>query len=227
MVMQKRITWLILLVAAAASIALIVATRHSSGEVSVQAPEKTRIKILRRKDRLHLKPTAQEIQDDQPPPQERLLENQIPKHLPIKVKLKKEKEKAFKDAKNDKWGRDLELEVKNTGTKPIYYLVLLVNLPELRVGQSNLVFDLRFGDRKFANFATGTQSGNISLKPGETTILKIRDGNDLDWEDFSRGMQWPKPIRFELKFVELSFGDGTGFMSSDGAPWRHPRGAQA
>lgn len=100
MLTEKRLTWLILLVFAG-SLALIVATRRSSGETNVQQPERTRIKVLRREDRLHLKPTAQEIQDDQPPPQERFLEDKIPKHLPIKVKIKKEKEKTFKDSKND------------------------------------------------------------------------------------------------------------------------------
>jgi hypothetical protein len=217
MLKQKRLTWLVLLILAG-SMTLIIATRHSSGEANVQQPERTRIKVLRRKDRLHLQPTAQEVQDDQPPPQERFLEDKIPKHLPIKVKLRKEKEKSFKDSKNDNWARDLELEVTNTGTRPIYYLVLLINMPELRVGESNLIFDLRFGDKKFANFATGAKHEDISLKPGETIILKIKEGNDLDWEHFSRGMNWPKPIRFELKFVELSFGDGTGFLSG-GTPW--------
>ena len=47
--------------------------------------------------------------------EERELEDKIPKHLPIKVKIKKEKEKAFKDLKNEKWLRDFELEITNTG----------------------------------------------------------------------------------------------------------------
>jgi biopolymer transport protein ExbD len=50
--------------------------------------------------------------------EERELENTLPKHLPIKVKIKKEKEKAFKDLKNDKWLHELEIEVTNIGDKP-------------------------------------------------------------------------------------------------------------
>lgn len=65
--------------------------------------------------------------------EERVLEDTIPKHLPIKVKLKKEKEKAFKDAKNEKWLRDFELEVTNTGDKPIYFLHLSIELPEITI----------------------------------------------------------------------------------------------
>ena len=35
--------------------------------------------------------------------EERVLENTIPKDVPIKVKIKKEKEESFKDMKNEKW----------------------------------------------------------------------------------------------------------------------------
>ena len=51
---------------------------------------------------------------------EREVVDRIPKHLPIKVKVKKPEK--LKDAKNDDWLDDMELEVTNTGTKPIYCL---------------------------------------------------------------------------------------------------------
>jgi hypothetical protein len=222
MVTQKRLKWLIVSLLVITAGIMFLATRLSYGETNSQQSPKTRIKVLRRNDRVALKPTRQEIQDDQPPQQERVLINQIPQDLPITVKLKKEKEKAFKDSKSDKWARDLELEVKNIGNRPIYYLVLLINLPELRIGASNLIFDLRFGDNKFINFASGATSDDLALKPGKTTTLRIQDGDDLDWNDFSRGRYWPRPIRFELEFQELSFGDGTGFRSG-GRPWPAPR----
>src|SRR5215212_7843902 len=69
--------------------------------------------------------------------EERELENTVPKHLPIKVKIKKEKEKAFKDLKNEKWLRDFELEVMNTGDKPIYFLSLSISLPEIKAPDGN------------------------------------------------------------------------------------------
>ena len=37
--------------------------------------------------------------------QERIFENKIPAHIPIKIKIKKEKEESFKDLKNEKWLR--------------------------------------------------------------------------------------------------------------------------
>ncbi|HVF66163.1 MAG TPA: hypothetical protein VM914_00770 [Pyrinomonadaceae bacterium] len=62
----------------------------------------------------------------------RKFENTIPEHVPIKVKLKSEK--SFKDLKNKNWARELEIEVKNTGDKPIYYLYVIIAMPDPRAG---------------------------------------------------------------------------------------------
>jgi hypothetical protein len=83
-----------------------------------------------------------------------------------------------------------------------------------------MIFDLRFGDKKFMNFASDAKPEDFSLKPGETCILKIKD--PPDWQDFSRDMHWPKPKQFVLRFQETSFGDGTGFRSSYDGPWPPP-----
>ena len=58
--------------------------------------------------------------------QERIFENKIPAHIPIKIKVRKEKEESFKDLKNEKWLRQFELEVTNTGDKPIYFLYIML-----------------------------------------------------------------------------------------------------
>ena len=62
------------------------------------------------------------LQSSSAAPQERAFENKIPDHIPIKIKIKKEKEESFKDLKNEKWLREFELEITNTGNKPIYFL---------------------------------------------------------------------------------------------------------
>src|SRR3954471_542185 len=65
-----------------------------------------------------------------PSDEKREVVDKIPKHLPIKVKIKKEKEEKVKDLKNEDWLGDLELEVTNTGTKPIYYLDIVLFMPD-------------------------------------------------------------------------------------------------
>jgi hypothetical protein len=53
------------------------------------------------------------------PQEERQLESVMPKHIPLLVNIRKEKEKQFKDLENERWTHDFELEVTNTGDKPI------------------------------------------------------------------------------------------------------------
>ena len=55
--------------------------------------------------------------------QERTFENKIPAHIPIKIKIKREKEQKFKELNNEKWLREFELELTNTGDKPIYFCI--------------------------------------------------------------------------------------------------------
>lgn len=54
--------------------------------------------------------------------EERVIENLVPKHVPIKIRIKEDKERALKDLNNDKWTSDFELVVTNTSDKPIYLL---------------------------------------------------------------------------------------------------------
>jgi hypothetical protein len=216
MVMKNRIAWLILLVAAAASIALIVATRHSSGEASVQQQQGTRIKVLRRKDRLPLRPTAQEIQDDQPPPEERFIENTIPNHVPIKIKIKKGRERAFKDMRNERWARDFELEVTNTGDKPIYELYLLL-ITDVRAAEGyRIVTALYYGRTELGTISTLATSQDVPIKPGESTVMKIDPGQLEAWDIRTRAEHRRLPKKIQIKFQGLSFGDGTGYVGSGG-----------
>jgi hypothetical protein len=151
---------------------------------------------------------------------ERELEDTVPKHLPIKVKIKKEKEKAFKDLKNEKWVRDLEIEVTNTGDKPIYCLSLNLILPEIKAPNGyNIIFPLFYGRSQLGDIETKAEPDDIPIKPGETYIFKIGEGNALGWEAFKRKENWPHPKKVILHFQILSFGDGTGFLGTSGTPF--------
>jgi hypothetical protein len=149
--------------------------------------------------------------------EERELEDKIPKHLPIKVKIKKEKEKAFKDLKNEKWVRDLELEVTNTGDKPIYLLRFILVLPEItdETGR-NVAFTLHYGRDELGDVITKAAPDDIPINPGETHVFKIYEGQVLGWESFARKQKKSPPKKIDLKFQMLSFGDGTGFIGTEG-----------
>ena len=62
----------------------------------------------------------------------------------MKVKLKSKR--AFKDKKNKEWAKQLEIEVKNTGTKPIYYLNLSFTLDDFRLEDGHpIAFAIAYG----------------------------------------------------------------------------------
>lgn len=151
-------------------------------------------------------------------PEERNLEDKIPKHLPIKVKIKKEKEKAFKDLKNEKWVRSLELEVTNVGDKPIYLLRFLVVLPEIidETGY-NVGLILHYGRIQLGAFDFKAEPDEVPINPGETHLFKVGEGQVLGWESYARKHDNLQPKKLVLKFQMLSFGDGTGFQDNTGS----------
>ena len=149
--------------------------------------------------------------------EERELEDTIPKHLPIKVKIKKEKEKAFKDLKNEKWARDFELEITNTGDKPIYFLSLWVSLPEIKAPDGNNIgFSIHYGRSTLGDIKTKAGPDDIPIKPGETYAHSFSNLVVDSWEQFRQEENKPNPKKLILRFQILSFGDGTGFAGSNG-----------
>jgi hypothetical protein len=152
--------------------------------------------------------TAQSTQKE-----ERELEDKIPKHLPIKVKVK--------NLNNEKWARDVEVEVTNTGDKPIYYLRFSLSLPEMITENNrNLGFPISYGRDDLIDFGERLQPDDVPISPGESYTIKIPEQLQQGWEGFvkRRGVSKDKPKKVRLVFKLLNFGDGTGFNTLDGMP---------
>jgi hypothetical protein len=145
--------------------------------------------------------------------QERIFENNIPSHIPIKIKIKKEKEKSFKDLKNEKWVSEFELELTNTGDKPIYfvYITMDTDVKFDRVGPE-IVFPLTYGRAELSDIVTKATSDDVAIKPGETIILTA--GDATAWEKGVREDRWPDATKFKAEIQILSFGDGTGYFGT-------------
>ncbi len=145
---------------------------------------------------------------------ETVLDDQIPKHVPIKIKIKKEKEAAFKDLKNERWARDFELEVTNTGDKPIYMLSLML-VTDLKAAEGfRIIAPLGFG--KLGKITDKAEPKDIRIKPGDTYVFKIHPGQLNAWDTIQRTEHRPHPKKIDVMFEALSFGDGTGFVGEDG-----------
>jgi hypothetical protein len=160
-------------------------------------------------------------------PEEREFDNQVPKHLPIKIKIKKEKENAVKDLKNENWLRDFELEITNTGDKPIYFLSLSITLPEItapyQIGPdvNKMGFSLHFGRKELYNIETKAEPDDISIKPGETYVFRLLDIEVVSWERFRKRENKADAKKLILHFQLLSFGDGTGLVGNEGLAVPH------
>lgn len=150
----------------------------------------------------------------------------MPEDVPIKIKIKKEKELIFKDMKSEKWVRELELEVTNTGDRPIYYLDLLL-VSDVTIGGSHFVFPLAYGRDALGNIISKATSEDIPIKPGETLVFKIHPGQISAWEKDVRGGKHADAGSLQIKLETLSFGDGTGLFGNSGTPYPLARREQS
>jgi len=129
--------------------------------------------------------------------------------LPLKVKVK--------NFHNVKWVRDLEVEVTNTSDKPIYFLEFFVVMRDVKSVNGNPVgFPLRYGRMALVDYTTPLQSDDVGIQPGETYTFKISERHLKGWEINKENR--PEPKRVDLIFVQLNFGDGTGFQGTAGTP---------
>ena len=148
---------------------------------------------------------------------EREVVEKIPKHLPIKVKIKKPEK--LKDAKNEDWLGDIELEVTNTGTKPIYYLYISLHLPDVFAPTGHpFSLGFKYGRSELIALSEPVRPDDVPLRPGEVVVLKVPAEQAELWRRGRAKGDRPNPKKIELIFRNLNFGDGTGFIGSTGKP---------
>src|SRR5690349_15938331 len=144
--------------------------------------------------------------------QERVFENKIPAHIPVKIKIKKEKAESFKDVKNEKWLREFELEVTNIGEKPIYFLNITMGTNVKVDNGLEMVYPLTYGRAELGDIVTRATSDDVPIKPGETVTLSV--GEVPYWEKGVREKRWPDSTNFTAEIQSLSCGDGTGHLGT-------------
>jgi len=152
-----------------------------------------------------------------PPEGEREVVEKIPKHLPIKAKVKKPE--RLKDAGNEEWLGELEMEVTNTGTKPIYYLHISVFLPDVFAPNGHpFGFRLEYGRVALITLDEPVRSDDVPLRPGEVVVLKVPAERAELWRRGRERGDRDNPKKIEFRFNYLNFGDGTGFVGGKPLP---------
>jgi hypothetical protein len=152
-------------------------------------------------------------------PEEREIVEKIPKHLPIKVKIRKPEK--LKDARNEDWLSELEVEVANTGAKPIYYLNISVFLPDVFAPSGrNCGFPLQYGRAVLVALDEPVLPDDVPLLPGEVIVLKVLENPVEAWKLRRARGERTNPKKIEFIFNYLNFGDGTGFVGGKSLPER-------
>ena len=159
---------------------------------------------------------------------EREVVYKIAKHLPIKFKVRKPEK--LKDARNEEWLGELEVEVTNTGTKPIYYLHVSVDLPDVVAPSGlNVAFGLEYGRGALLSLREPVRPDDVPIQPGGVVVLRVPANPVKGWTLFRAKGKVTNPKKIEFIFNNLNFGDGTGFVGgAEKSLWeRKERGANA
>ena len=153
---------------------------------------------------------------------EREVVDKIPKHVPIKVKVKKPE--RLKDLENEDWLGELEVEVTNTGTKPIYYFSISIYMPDvLAPTGSNMGYRLSYGRSKLVSIMEPVLRDDVPIHPGGVVVLRAPEDAAEGWKRVRAEGKVTNPKKLEFIFHGLNFGDGTGFVGTDGRPLPEPR----
>jgi len=152
------------------------------------------------------------------PQEERQLEISMLKHVPLRIEITEEKGKKFKDLNNENWARDFELQVTNTGDKPIYSLSFMLFLDVKATKGFQILTPVAYGRVELSDHRVRATADDVSIKPGESWALQIDPGQVEVWEKARREEGRPLPKKVRVEFHNLSFGDGTGLMGPAGTP---------
>lgn len=195
------------------SLLSVLALTFNNGRTASANPRMVR--LLRREREKRRIPTRQEVESpgSQDPPKERTFKTRDFKDMPLAVS-------KIRNLHSNTWHQDLQIEVKNISTKPIYSILAYLEFPEHKApGNRDTGIILRFGERKYVDIRMIGDSEDPHLNPGDTYVFTIlqqyRKGLRIQHERAADEFK-----RLELHFGLISFGDGTGFEAGDPTDYR-------
>jgi hypothetical protein len=128
---------------------------------------------------------------------------------------------------SDNWMTDLEIKLKNKSEKPIYYVDLIVCVPDLKSHDAIVTIHFELGNpdlwSKDEPLASASP-GDKFLKPGEETVLKVKDEHKSFLRKIfeqaipQRGDLTTSTSRLELYFHQIVFSDGTKYSGKQLVP---------
>lgn len=129
---------------------------------------------------------------------------------------------AIRNLQNERWLRDLEVEVQNNSARPIYYLMIILGFPDIPKTsdmegvERGIVTTLEYGRRELLDVHQRATAEDKPIRPGERYVLRLSEPYWKGLEDFLVEKDIPQSAtkRITLRILSLSFGDGTGYRAS-------------
>lgn len=149
---------------------------------------------------------------------ERVIEDYIPLHLPLKVELQ--------DLDAERLLDHFTIKVTNMSKKPIYRLSFALVIPDIMsTAGYPYGFDLNYGRMELGPITFTSRTDDVPILPGESFVFRLEStsGKTFEADAANRNIRQLDIKRFLLLFTELSFGDGTGFETSAGVSVPHIR----
>jgi hypothetical protein len=119
----------------------------------------------------------------------------------------------IRNQESETWWKDLEIEVKNTSSKPIYFVRAYLLFPDEKQSSGESGIRLGWGDPEKLDGRNYANPEAERVEPGKNFILTIP-------EMFFKGLKAKQRLRpaatrnLVLEFTNIYFGDGTGFEGS-------------
>jgi len=154
--------------------------------------------------------TSSSAQSPDSAAQERKLKMKEGINVPLEVKVR--------NLESKDWLKDLEIEVKNVGKKPIYSILAYLIFPDDKRAE-HVGIRLMYGNPKNIDLDRCAELEDPHLDPGDLYVFKID-------EDFQKGFQaWEAESpaiykNLELSVEIISFGNGTGLINGGSRDYR-------
>lgn len=153
-------------------------------------------------------------------PEKRKLNVRTFNRMPLKVREVRNLQKE------ENWFRDLEIAVENISNKPIYFISLIIEFPNIPApppetmpdgttsASSATGFRLTYGEDRLMNVRELAAPGDTHLKPGETYVFTIPEARVVGLEYMKKENNLsPQALdKIEIRFDIISLGDGTGYI---------------
>jgi hypothetical protein len=170
---------------------------------------------------------------------ERLKERELVTHtlkdLPVEIKEVRNLQKE------EDWLRALEVEVQNVSDKPIYFMEVSIDFPNVPAPtptphpdngftpKAVTGFGIMYGAERLIDVRELAGPDDVPLKPGETYVFKAPESRVMGFEYLKKEKKnlsskvWNKIV---IGFGNISFGDGTGFIGGQRVSYPKKAGAK-